>query len=120
MLRTWLTSPMMPTAVPSANRAETIGRMAANTDPKTRRSTTRARSTPSPVLLKDGLFAFSARAPVTDTLSPSPDVPVTVSTNFFDSALEMSLGCFENWTGRKPTVLSALILLVSTRFPAAS
>ena len=120
MERTWLTKPMTPTAVPSANRAEMIGRRAANTDPKMRRSTTRARSTPRPVLLKDGLLAFSARAPVTETLSPSPEVPVTVSTNFFASAFDISFGVFENWTWRKPTVLSALMLVVSTRFPEAS
>ena len=56
----WLSTPITPTAVPSANSAERMGRMAAKNDPKTSSSTIRASSTPSPVLLKDWLLAFSA------------------------------------------------------------
>ena len=66
----------------------------------------RARITPRRVLLKEGLLAFSARAPVTATVSPCPDVVVTVETNFFASAFEMLFGCLSNVTWRKPTVSS--------------
>ena len=66
--------------------------MAAKTEPKTSSSTISASSTPRPVLLKDWLLACSASGPVTATVSPSPDVLVTVLTNFFASAFEMLLG----------------------------
>ncbi len=58
------------------------------------------------MLLNEGLLAFSASAPVTATVRPSPDVLVTVLTNFFASAFEMLFGCLSNVTWRKPTVWS--------------
>ena len=116
----WLTTPMMPTAVPRAKSAEMIGRMAAKTEPNTRSRTTRASRTPRPVLLKDGLLACSASCPVTATVRPSPDVLVTSWTNFFDSAPEMLLANLSKVTWRNPTVLSALMFDVLTRLPDAS
>jgi hypothetical protein len=80
--------------------------------------TTKASSTPSPVLLKDWLFAFSASAPVTATFRPSPDVPVMVSTNVLASEFEMLLVSLSKSTWRKPTVRSALMFVVSTRLPS--
>ena len=44
---------MTPMAVPRAKSAETMGRMAAKNDPKMRIRTMKARSTPTPVPLKD-------------------------------------------------------------------
>ena len=84
--------------------------MAAKIEPKTRSSTTRASSTPRPVLLKDWLLACSARGPVTATVSPSPEVLVTVSTNFLASAVEMFCVCLSKVTWKKPTVWSLLML----------
>ena len=116
----WLSTPMTPTAVPRAKRAEMIGRRAAKTEPKTSSSTISARSTPSPVLLRDTLLAFSASCPVTATVRPSPDVPVMVLTNVLASLFEMLLACLSKLTWKNPTVRSALMLVVLTRLPVAS
>ena len=120
MLMAWLTTPMTPTAVPRAKRAETMGRRAAKTEPKTRSSTISARITPSPVLPIDTRLACSASWPVTATVRPSRDVPVTVLTNFLDSAPEMSLASLSKGTWRNPTVRAALMFEVLTRLPDAS
>ena len=117
---TWLSMPMTPTAVPSANMAEMIGRRAAKTEPKTSNRTIRASSTPSPVLLNDGLLAFSASCPVTETVSPSPDVLITVSTKFLASVCPMLFDCLSKGTWKNPTVRLALMSVVLTRLPAAS
>ncbi len=58
---------MTPMAVPRAKSAETMGSIAAKNDPKTSISTTKARSTPTPVPLKDCGFVNSANWPETAT-----------------------------------------------------
>ena len=97
-----------------------IGRRAAKKEPKTRSSTTSASSTPSPVLPIDTWLACSASCPVTATVRPSPDVWVTVLTNFLPSAPEMSFGSLLKGTWKNPTVWLALTSVVETRLPAAS
>ncbi len=116
----WLRTPMTLYAVPRAKRAEMIGRRAAKTEPKTSSSTTRARSTPSPVLPIETRLACSASCPVTATVRPWPDVLVTVWTNFFPSAPEMSFASLLKGTWKNPTVWCALTSVVPTRLPAAS
>ena len=116
----WLKTPMTPMAVPSANNAETMGNNAAKIEPNTSSSTISASSTPRPVLLKDWLLAFSASGPVSDTVNPSPEVPVTMAMYCLASALLRLLVCLSKLTGIQPTVRASLMFVVLTRFPALS
>ena len=76
---------MTPTAVPRANSAEMIGRIAAKNDPKMTPSTMKARTTPGRVPPKDCLLDNSASWPVTATWRWPPAGAVAVSTNLFAS-----------------------------------
>jgi hypothetical protein len=122
MARTWLNKPITPTVVPKARSAERIGRRAAKMEPKMSSSTINASSTPSPVLLKDWLLAFSASGPVTATVSPSPEVLVTALTKFLASVFEMFWVCLSKLTWKNPTVWSLLMVgpVGSLRFPSWS
>ena len=111
---------MIPMAVPSANSADTMGKMAAKKEPKTINSTTRARSTPSPLLLNDWLLANSASWPVAATVRPEPEVCTAAFTKSFASEPEMFWASLSKVTGKNPTVRSGLMFAVSTRLPAAS
>ncbi len=72
------------------------------------------------MLLNDTLLACSASWPVTATVSPSPEVRVTVSTKVLASLSGMLLVCLSKVTWKNPTVSSWLMLVVLTRFPEAS
>ena len=117
MERTWLTNPMMPTTMPSANRAEMIDRRR-RTRIRGSGGARRGRGAPRPGAKKDGYFPGSARAPVTATLvrrrGACHDVDESLA-----SAFDISFSVFE-LDLEEADRLVHVDMVVSTRSPEAS